>query len=133
MTEKDLSRYYNLKREVQDLEERIAEFGSGVKSAQIKDVAVSGSKSIKSIQETKVELVSLLKEKRISALEEYLAIERYIESVEDVEIRNIMRYRFLDLMKWEEIGEKLYQDRTWVAKKVRKYLNGEKKAHKARS
>lgn len=132
MTEKDLSRYYNLKREVQDLEERIAEFGSGVKSAQIKEVAVSGSKSTKSIQETKVELVSLLTEKRISALEEYLAIERYIESVDDVEIRNIMRYRFLDLMKWEEIGEKLFQDRTWVAKKVRKYLNGEKKAHKTR-
>lgn len=122
MTEKDLSRYYNLKREVQDLEERIAEFGSGVKSAQIKEVAVSGSRKSKSIQETKVELVSLLTEKRISALEEYLAIERYIESVEDVEIRNIMRYRFLDLMKWEEIGEKLYQDRTWIAKKVRKYL-----------
>lgn len=131
MTEKDLSRYYNLKREVQDLEERIAEFGSGIKSTQIKEIAVSGSKKNKSIQETKVELLSLLTEKRISALEEYLAIERYIETVEDVEIRNIMRYRFLDLLKWEEIGEKLYQDRTWIAKKVRKYLNQEKKAHKA--
>lgn len=131
MTEKELSKYYNLKREVQDLEERIAEFGDGVKSSKIKEVAVSGSKSTKSIQETKVELVALLTEKRISALEQYLDIERYIESVEDVEIRNIMRYRFLDLLKWEEIGEKLFQDRTWIAKKVRKYLNEEKKAHKA--
>ena len=122
MTEKELSKYYNLKREVQDLEERIAEFGSGVKSAQIKEVSVSSSHSTRSIQETKVELVAKLTEKRLSALEQYLEIERYIEDVDDVEIRNIMRYRFLDLMKWEEIAERMFQDRTTIAKKVRKYL-----------
>lgn len=122
MTEKELSKYYNLKREVQDLEERIAEFGSGVKSAQIKEVSVSSSHSTRSIQETKVELVAKLTEKRLSALEQYLEIERYIEDVDDVEIRNIMRYRFLDLLKWEEIAERMYQDRTTIAKKVRKYL-----------
>lgn len=122
MTEKELSKYYNLKREVQDLEERIAEFGSGVKSAQIKEVSVSSSHSTRSIQETKVELVAKLTEKRLSALEQYLEIERYIEDVDDVEIRNIMRYRFLDLLKWEEIAEKMFQDRTTIAKKVRKYL-----------
>lgn len=122
MTEKELSKYYNLKREVQDLEERIAEFGSGVKSAQIKEVSVSSSHSTRSIQETKVELVAKLTEKRLSALEQYLEIERYIEDVDDVEIRNIMRYRFLDLLKWEEIAERMFQDRTTIAKKVRKYL-----------
>lgn len=122
MNEKDLSKYYFLKKEVEDLEQRIIEFGSGVKATSIKDVSVSSSHNTKSIQETKVELVGLLTEKRISALEQYLAIERYIEDVEDAEIRNIMRYRYLDLMKWEEIGSKLFQDRTSVAKKVRKYI-----------
>lgn len=122
MSEKELSKYYNLKREVQDLEDRIKEFGSGVKSVPFKEVSVSSSHSTKSIQETKVELVSRYTEKRIEALEQYLAIERYIEGVEDVEIRNIMRYRYLDLMKWEEIAEKVFQDRTTISKKVRKYL-----------
>lgn len=122
MSEKELSRYYNLKREVQDLEDRIKEFGSGVKSVPIKEVQVSSSHSTKSIQETKVELVSRYTEKRIEALEQYLAIERYIEEIEDVEIRNLMRYRFLDLMKWEEIAEKVFQDRTTISKKVRRYL-----------
>jgi len=122
MSEKELSKYYNLKREVQDLEDRIKEFGSGVKSVPIKEVSVSSSHSTKSIQETKVELVSRYTEKRIEALEQYLAIERYIEDVEDVEIRNIMRYRYLDLMKWEEIAEKVFQDRTTISKKVRRYL-----------
>lgn len=122
MSEKDLSRYFYLKKEVEDLEQRIAEFGSGVKSIPIKEVSVSGSRKNQSIQETKVELVGRLTEKRLSALEQYLEIERYIEEVEDAEIRNIMRYRYLDLMKWEEIGSKMYQDRTSVAKKVRKYI-----------
>lgn len=122
MSEKELSRYYNLKREVQDLEDRIKEFGSGVKSVPIKEVQVSSSHSTKSIQETKVELVSRYNEKRIEALEQYLAIERYIEEIEDVEIRNLMRYRFLDLMKWEDIAEKVFQDRTTISKKVRRYL-----------
>lgn len=122
MTEKELSKYYNLKREVNDLEERIAEFGNGVKSMQYKEVSVDGSRENKSIQETKVELVSLLTEKRLSALEQYLEIERYIEDVSDVEIRNIMRYRYLDLLKWEDIAAKMFQERTTIAKKVRRYI-----------
>ena len=122
MSEKELNKYYYLKKEVEDLEQRIAEFGCGVKSTQIKEVSVSGSRKNKSIQETKVELEGMLTEKRISALEQYLEIERYIEDVEDAEIRGIMRYRYLDLMKWDEIGSKMFQDRTSVAKKVRKYI-----------
>ena len=122
MNEKKLSKYYYLKKEVEDLEERIAEFGNGIKSTQFKEVSVSSSHKNKSIQETKVELVARLTEKRISALEQYLEIERYIEDVEDVEIRNIMRYRFLDLMNWGDIAEKVFQDRTTISKKMRRYL-----------
>lgn len=122
MSEKDLSKYYYLKKEVENLEEKIAEFGNGIKSTQIKEVSVSSSHKNKSIQETKVELVARLTEKRISALEQYLEIERYIEDVDDVEIRNIMRYRYLDLMKWEDIGKKMFQDRTSVYKKMKRYL-----------
>lgn len=124
MTEKELSKYYYLKKEVEDLEQRIKEFGDGVKSNQFKEVSVSSSHKSKSIQETKVELVGLLTEKRISALEQYLEIERYIEEVEDVEIRAIMRYRYLDLLRWEDIGAKMFQDRTSIAKKMRRYLKG---------
>ena len=104
MSEKELSKYFELKREVIDIENRI--------------------KNIQNIEEskTKVELVSTLTEKRISALEQYLAIERYIESVEDVELRNIMRYRFLDLYTWDMIADLMYMDRSTVSKKVKRYL-----------
>jgi len=106
MSEKELSTYFELKREVNDLEERI-------KDIENKDESL-----------TKVELVSLLTEKRISALEQYLEIERFIETIDDPELRNIMRYRFLDLKAWQEIADLMYMDRSTVSKKVKRYIGG---------
>lgn len=104
MTEKELSKYFELKRECKDLEKRIDDIQHNEESL------------------TKVELVSMLTEKRISALEQYLEIERFIEQVEDVELRNIMRYRFLDLYTWDMIADLMYMDRSTVSKKVKRYL-----------
>lgn len=122
MSEKELSQYYWLKQEVKQLEDRILEFGDGVGAIKYKDVITTHGVST-SIQEKKAELISKLIEARLSALEKYLEIERYIEKVEDSEIRQIMRYRFLDLMNWNEIGEKMNYDRTTIAKKVRQYIS----------
>lgn len=122
MTEKELSRYYKIRKEAEDLETRIKEFGDGVSGIQIKDIITQSSIKGSSIQERLVELKDKWYEKRISALEEYLKIENYIDGVDDPEIRLIMRMRFLDLMTWDEIGEKTYQERTTVSKKVRRFL-----------
>ena len=122
MSEKELSQYYWLKKEIKSLEDKIEEFGDGVSAVKIKDtIGSSGEHS--SIQEKKTELISKLLDARITALEKYIEIERYIESVEDSEIRLIMRYRFLDLMNWNQIGEELHYDRTSVAKKLRQYIS----------
>lgn len=105
MSEKELSKYFELKREVKDLEERI--------------------ENVDKLEEslTKVELVSMLTEKRITALEQYLAIERFIETIDDPELRNIMRYRFIDLKEWQEIADLMFMDRSTVSKKVKRYLS----------
>lgn len=123
MDEKELSKYYHLKLEIQDLEDSIKEFGYGIKSPQFDKIQVGSSHINSSIQERLLELQSRLIDKRLTALEQYLKIETYIEEIEDVEIRNIARCRFLKLMNWEEIGNKLYQDRTTVSKKLRKYIS----------
>lgn len=125
MTEKELSRYYYLKREIKDLEDRLKELGVGLSAINLDKELSSGSSEHTSIQEK----IAIIKEKwinaRLSALEEYLKIENYIETVEEVEIRQIMRYRFLDLYDWYKIGEVLHCDRTTVSKKLRKFLKGE--------
>lgn len=126
MTEKELSKYFYLKKEIEDLEERIEKLGVGIGSIEITDMP-KGSKKIVSIQEKVTELRNRYIEARISALEEYLKIENYIKSVEDPEIRTIMRMRFLDLKAWEEIGRELHMYRTTAFRNCRKYINLHKK------
>lgn len=130
MSEKELSQYYWLKQEIKRLEERIDEFGSGVGAIKYND-SIKSTKKVDSIQEKKVELIDQLIEFRLSALEKYLEIERYIETVEDSEIRHIMRLRFLDLKDWSTIGEEINCDRTTAARKLRKFIRFQKVAHKS--
>lgn len=119
MKEKDLNKFFWLQKEIKDLEERIAILDSGVSAVKYDSLSISGSRHISTLQERITELKETWMEKRVSALEEYIKMEKYILSVPDEELRLILRYRFMDLMKWEQIGDKLGYDRTSVAKKVR--------------
>lgn len=122
MNEKELSNYYYLKKEIENLEERIITFGVGVSSVKIKDLNVDSSPQYKSIQDKITELKDLWMEKRVSALEEYIKIEHYISSIEDSEIRQIMRYRYLDLKKWDDIDELMHTGINYSKKKYYKYI-----------
>ena len=130
MSEKELSQYYYLKKEIKDIESRIAELGYGVGSIKYTDEPKGKTKVI-SIQEKISELKDLLIERRISALEAYLNIESFVGSIDVSEIRTIARYRFLDCLTWEQIAAKLGngQDRTSISKKMRKYLSNSHISH----
>lgn len=129
MSEKELSQYYYLKKEIKSLEDKIEEFGDGVGAVRIKETMINVNPSLESIQEKRMLLINQLIDARLTALEKYLEIERYIESVDDPEIRMIMRLRFLDLKDWYTIGEELYCNRTTVTRKLRKYIKLHKVAH----
>lgn len=124
MSDKELSKYFHYRREAEDLKRRIDELGIGVSSIEVRDVITQNSGSHNSIQEK----IALLKDKYFEclklAIDEYYKIEEYIEVVDDSEIRTIMRYRYLDLMTWEDIGEAVHMERTTVSKKLRNYLKG---------
>lgn len=130
MSEKELSQYYWLKQEIKKIEDRIIEFGDGIGSTKYND-SIKSTKKMQSIQEKRAELVEQYLEFKLSALEKYLEIERYIETIEDSEIRQLMRLRFLDLMDWSTIGKELNCDRTTAARKVRKFIKMQKVAHKS--
>jgi len=122
MSEKELSQFYWLRQEIKKIEEQIARFGDGVGAIKFEEHIKSSSPKIQSIQEKRAELLSDLLDARITALEKYIEIESYIEKVEDSEIRQIMRHRFLDLMDWYEIGQEMNCDRTTASKKMRTYI-----------
>lgn len=122
MNEKDLSKYFYLKREIDDLEERILTFGAGISSVRYKELDVSGSAKYQAIQEKIVQLKDTWMEKRVSALEEYLKIEQFISNIDDIEIRQIIRYRYLDLKKWDEIDGLLHNGINYSKKKFYKFI-----------
>lgn len=122
MTEKELSRYFYLKKEVKALENQLEEFGDGVSAISYEEkIGHSGINT--SIQEKRTILIEKLINARLTALEEYIKIETYINKVEDSLIRAIMILRFQELKSWDEIGIELDKDRTTVAKLMRRYLN----------
>ena len=69
-------------------------------------------------------LIEKLNQKIEKYTEELMRIEGVIERIDDPEIRAIARMRFILNMKWEDIGEKMYLERTTCSKKLRKYIEG---------
>ena len=128
MTEKELSRYYWLKKEVKHLENQLEEFGDGVSATSFEEKIGSSGISI-SIQEKRQRIIEKLTNARLSALEEYIKIETYINKVEDVEIKAIMVLRFQELKNWDEIGKELHMERTTASKKLRRYLQLSHNSH----
>ncbi len=125
MTEKELSRYFWLKKEVKNIENQLEEFGCGIGAVSYEE-KVGSSGIYTSIQEKRAILIEKLINARLDALEEYLKIESYIDTIEDSEIKTIMRLRFQQLKSWDEIGIELDKDRTAVSKKLRRFLNKSK-------
>lgn len=128
MTEKDLSKYYWLKKEVKNIENQLEELGYGVGSIQYGE-KVETSLIPTSIQEKRAILIEKLINARLDALEEYIKIESYINTVQEPEIKIIMRLRFQNLKSWDEIGLELDKDRTTVAKKIRTFLRNSPNSH----
>jgi hypothetical protein len=53
---------------------------------------------------------------------EFERVKGIIDRIDDDEIQAIARYRLIDNMKWEDIGEKVHLERTTCAKKLKKYI-----------
>lgn len=123
MSEQELSQFYYLRKEVKELEDKLAALGYGVGSIKLSDEP-KGTTLSSSIQEKVVELKELWLNRRMDAIEAYLNIEKFINGIEETEIRLIATYRYLDLLTWDQIAGKMGDgsDRTTVAKKMRKFL-----------
>ena len=55
-------------------------------------------------------------------MKESSKIHKYIDGVQDAEVRSIMIMRFIELKSWDEIGDKLFMRGFTAARKLRKYL-----------
>ena len=126
MTKEELSRYYYLKKEIKQIEERIKEIDDTFLSAN----RINGmryEKRLSNPQEQRMILIEKydkrLEEKKDEALKELMKIEDFIDSINDPEIRMIFRYRYIELMEWNKIVMLVHMSERTVFRKHREILN----------
>ena len=67
----------------------------------------------------------LLNKALIKAAQEVIKIEEYLDSIEDVEMRVLLRLRYVLRMTWEAIGAEIYMSPSGALRKCMRFLNAE--------
>lgn len=128
MTKKELFAYRPIKKELNDLEKRIDELRKDARSPKgisYSDMPRGRGESISAQQryiEQLEELSQMYEEKKADLVETQIAIERAISSLPP-ELRLLMRYRYIDGLKWEDVNEKLHISHSQSVR-MHKYAHG---------
>ena len=118
-----LNKLYYLKIDIENIKEEIKNLPT-ISSPQLTGMphGTEANNQIESYYFKKEKLLEKLNVKIEKYTEELLRIEDIISTIDDEEVRAIARMRFVQCMKWEDIGEKVHLERTTCAKKLKKYI-----------
>ena len=132
MTERELMSLIYIQARIDKISERILELESedGLGSVDMDGMPHSKTPGnpVERMALARAALHEKLLHLKADLAEKELAIRKYIESVEQADVKLIMELRYVDAKGWQDIAveweEKTgkYADRTTLAKKVRKYL-----------
>ena len=134
MTIKELSKYHNVKVEIQQLKDNIEELETTIiGSSKITGMPIStnggNNNPTEKIGIKLAQLKQKLESKKDKLLDELNKIEDFLNTVEDGEIRIIIRKRFLDGKTWKEVSKDIIADRSTPYYKLKKYLKGRTEAN----
>ena len=126
MTIQELSKYHDLKTEIKQLEENIKELEMTVSSPKITGMPISKNGSSNNPTERiglkLVQLRNKLIFKHEELLDEISKIEDFLTSIDDAEIRVIIRKRFLEGKTWNIVSNEINADRSTPYYRLKKYL-----------
>lgn len=128
MTIHDLSKYRNLKIEIKQIKDNIEEIETTIiGSSKIAGIPItSSSNNINPTERIGMKLAKLkttLENKTDKLLDELNKIEDFLNTVDDGEIRIIIRKRFIEGKTWKEVSKDIIADRSTPYYKLKKYLN----------
>lgn len=137
MTIKELSKYHNLKVELAQLEDNIKEVEATVIGAS-KITGMPSSKTFNNGSPTErigIKLAKLKDKvdiKKEELLDEFNKIEQFLNTVDNNEIRIIIRKRFLEGKTWQKVADEMApsSDRTTPYYQLKKYLKTHKEDKK---
>lgn len=121
---KGLNKLYYLKLEIEELRyeiDNIPEISSSKPTGMPHSNSISDP--VWQLQLKKQKLVDRLSKKMDKYLDELARIEDIIEKIDDEEVRAIARMRFIQNLKWEDIGRKMDYDRSVCYRKLKKYFS----------
>lgn len=126
MTIKKLSKYHFLKLEIEQIKYELEEIAKSSVGSPVLTGLPSGKGAVGSSVESTVQkrekLNNRLKKKEATLLGDLLEIEDFLEKVDNDVIRVIIRDRFINGLKWNEIAKKLHFERTTPYYQLKKYL-----------
>lgn len=138
MNKSIIKQYYDLKREIADIEKRIENLRKQ-KDPILKDSVKGSTKSFPYIQTNfKLEGVQqnsprvrkinkykkLLENFRDELLDLEIELERNIETIPNIRVRNIIRFKFIDGMSWVQVAHEIGGNATEesVRKEYKRFL-----------
>lgn len=126
MTIKELAKYNKIKFEIKQLQEDIKDLenisiGSVPITDMPKGIGDIGS-AVEGLIEKKEKLEIKLTKKLQKLVAEHTKIENYLDTIEDNNIRIIIRAKYLDGKSWNQIGKELNFERTTPYYHLKKYL-----------
>ena len=125
MTKEELSKYYYLKQEIKQIEDKIKAIDSTFMRASLINCEKIERK-LSNPQEKRMILIEKYEQKLEIAInksiEELIKIEEFINSIEDPENRMIFRYRYIELKSWNEISSLIHISRSAIFERHNKIL-----------
>ena len=127
MTEKELNQLHYINKEIEVLKLQLDELKSRslIRGQELTGMPHGSGTSDKTAQ-IAVAIREIEELYEIKLRELYLVrsrIERYINTIEDGELRLIVRLRCINNMRWEDIASEVGWERTTVSKKYRQYIS----------
>src|SRR5574344_263851 len=125
MNKWQLSRYYYLSLEIKDIEEKIKTLrDTSIGSTRLTGMPVSHSNTnpLEKRVELLVSLTEKLENRKAKALEEMIKIERFLMSIEDIEVRMLLNKRYIEFKKWEKIAQEMHMGIATVYRMHKNYL-----------
>lgn len=125
MTKEELSKYYYLKQEIKQIEDKIKEIDSTFMRASLINCE-KFERKLSNPKEKRMILIEKYEQKLEIAInksiEELIKIEEFINSIEDPENRMIFRYRYIELKSWNEISSLIHISRSAIFERHNKIL-----------
>lgn len=133
MTFEDASQIYYINKEIGKLYKELADLKqqSFIKPISISDMPRGGSTRDLFIEYTNstLEIEDMIRYSLMKLQRERKKIEQFLNTIQDSELRLIMRLRCVNNMGWKEIGEEVGCERTTASKKFYRYFNDQNISH----